>query len=121
MVGGVREIFLGGRQDPSFGPIVGVGFGGTLVEVLDDIAFRLCPVSKRDLREMLHEVRLFDALRKLPDGRETDFPFIEECLVRVSHLLTRFPEIDELDLNPLKVFDLGQGGIFVDARLAIKL
>jgi len=120
MVGGIREIFLGGRQDPSFGPIVAVGFGGTLVEVLDDIAVRLCPVSTRDLSEMLDEVQLFHALRRLPDGRDSDFEFLEECLVRLSRLLCNFPEIDEMDFNPLKLYDPGVGGIFVDARLAIK-
>ncbi len=120
MVGGIREIFLGGRQDPSFGPIVAVGFGGTLVEVLDDIAVRLCPVSTRDLTEMLDEVQLFHALRRLPDGRDSDFAFLEECLVRISNLLCNFPEIEELDFNPLKLYDPGEGGIFVDARLAIR-
>ncbi len=120
MVGGIREIFLGGRQDPSFGPVLAVGFGGTLVEVLDDIAVRLCPVSSRDLSEMLDEVKLFHALRQLPDGRDSDFEFLEECLVRISHLLCNFPEIDELDFNPLKLYDAGEGGIFVDARLAIR-
>lgn len=120
MAGGLREVFLGGRQDASFGPIVAVGFGGTLVEVLDDISVRLCPVSNRDLTEMLDEVKLFHTLRHLPDGRNSDFPFLEECLVRISHLLCSFPEIEELDFNPLKLYDAGAGGIFVDARLCIK-
>lgn len=120
MVGGIREIFLGGRQDPSFGPVLAVGFGGTLVEVFDDISVRLCPVSTRDLGEMLDEVRIFQALRQLPDGRDSDFEFLEECLVRISHLLCNFPEIDEMDFNPLKLYDAGEAGIFVDARLAIR-
>jgi acyl-CoA synthetase (NDP forming) len=120
MVKGFREVFVGGRQDPSFGPVVAVGFGGTLVEVLNDIAVRLCPVSHRDIREMLGEVNLFKAFRNLPNGRQTDFSYLQRCVAVVSQLLVAFPEIDELDLNPLKLFDAGEGGVFVDARLAIR-
>lgn len=120
MVKDIREVFLGGRQDPSFGPVVAVGFGGTLVEVLDDISVRLCPVSNGDIEEMLGEVELFRAFRDWPGGHGADFDFVRNCVARLSQLLVNFPEIDEIDLNPLKLFDQGEGGIFVDARIAIK-
>jgi acetate---CoA ligase (ADP-forming) len=121
MVKGFREVFLGGSQDPSFGPVVALGFGGTLVEVMNDISMRLCPVSIGDIQEMLDEVHLFRAFRKLPGAEGADFPFVEQCVATLSDLLVNFPEIDEIDLNPLKLGALGQGGVFVDARLAVKV
>ena len=120
MVKDIREVFLGGRQDPSFGPVVAVGFGGTLVEVLDDISVRLCPVSEGDIGEMLSEVRLFKAFENWPGGQGADFDFVRDCVARLSQLLVSFPEIDEIDLNPLKLFTSGKGGIFVDARIAVR-
>jgi len=119
MVRGIREVFLGGRQDDSFGPVVTVGLGGSLVEILDDVSVRLCPVSAGDVAEMLSEVVLFKAFRGDARQRAADFPFLEECIQRVSNLLVDFPELAELDLNPLKLFDEGQAGLFVDGRIRL--
>ncbi len=119
MVRELREVFLGGRQDPSFGPVVTVGLGGSLVEVLNDVTVRLCPVSAGDVDEMLSEVVLFKAFRGDSRQRPADFPFLQECIHRVSNLLVDFPEIAEMDLNPLKLFDEGQAGQFVDGRIRL--
>jgi acetyltransferase len=120
MVKGIREVFLGARRDPSFGPVVAVGFGGVYVEVLNDISFRLCPVTVGDVEEMLSEVNLFRAFRGTLSEPAADFPFLSECVCKLSNLMVCFPEIDEVDLNPLKWFDAGSGGMFVDGRIAIR-
>jgi len=120
MIKGMREVFLGGRQDPSFGPVVAVGFGGVYVEELDDITFRLCPVSVGDVEEMLGEVSLFRAFFDKVRQRPADFPYLKECVHRISHLLVHFPELVEIDLNPVKLFDDGQRGTVVDGRIAVR-
>lgn len=119
MVRGLREVFIGGRQDRSFGPVVTVGLGGSLVEVLNDVTVRLCPVTEGDVEEMLSEVVLFKAFGGDSRQRPADFPFLRECIHRVSNLLLDFPEIEELDLNPLKLFDEGLAGLFVDGRIRL--
>ena len=119
MVKGFKEVFLGGRRDPSFGPVIGVGIGGTFVEVLDDIAFRLCPVSRSDVEQMLSEVNLFKAFRGKNGEKGADFAHLARCVHNLSHLLTRFPEIVEIDVNPVKLFDEGSGGLAVDGRIRL--
>ena len=121
MVRGFREIFLGGRRDESFGPVVAVGIGGTYVEVLNDITFRLCPVSTGDVDEMMSEVNLFKAFRGKQGRAGGDFEYLKECVHRLSHLLVNFPQIAELDINPLKLADEGLGGVAVDARLRLEI
>jgi len=120
MVKGLWEVFLGGRQDPSFGPVVALGFGGVYVEVLNDISVRLCPVSAGDVDEMLKEVNLFKAFRGKTGDKGADFAFLRECVFKLSQLMLLFPEIEEIDLNPLKLFGAGHGGRFVDGRIAVK-
>lgn len=119
MIKGFREVFLGGRRDPSFGPVVGVGFGGTYVEVLNDISFRLCPVSKSDVEQMLAEVNLFRTFHGKNGEPGGDFSHLSRCVFRLSHLLTRFPSISEIDVNPIKLFDAGAGGLAVDGRIRL--
>jgi acetyltransferase len=119
MVSGIREVFLGGRRDASFGPVVAVGFGGTYVETLNDISFRLVPVSGCDVDDMMAEVSLFKAFWPRKDRLGGDFPFLKEAVQRVSCLLAQFPEIVELDVNPVKLLDQGRGGVAVDARIRV--
>ena len=119
MVRGFREIFLGGNRDESFGPVVAVGIGGTFVEVLNDITFRLCPVSTGDVEEMMSEVNLFKAFRGKHGEPGGDFEHLKQCVHHLSHLLVRFPQIAELDINPLKLADEGLSSIAVDARIRL--
>jgi acetyltransferase len=113
-----REVIIGGRRDPGFGPVVMFGLGGIYVEILEDVAFRLAPLAREDAESMVDEVR---GRRLLQGGRgqpPADKVAIVEALLGMSRLLVECPEIVEMDVNPLLVFE--QGAAAVDARAIVE-
>lgn len=113
------EILVGMVRDPQFGPLVTLGLGGIYVEVLKDATFRVAPFSRRDAEAMLGELRaraLLDGVRGAPP---VDKEAIVDCLLRIGQLVQDFPEIVELDINPLMVFERGQGATAIDMRLVL--
>jgi acetate---CoA ligase (ADP-forming) len=117
MVPGGVEVIVGVTQDSTFGPLVVYGSGGTLVELVADVAFRLPPLTDRDVAAMLDEVKgtaLLRGYRGAPRGDETA---LKEMLLRVSALVENCPEVREMDLNPVKV--LTSGVCVVDARIRV--
>jgi acetyl coenzyme A synthetase (ADP forming)-like protein len=117
--GGI-ETLIGVTTDPTFGPLLVCGFGGTMVELLRDVAFRLHPVTDVDAAEMiaaLRSSRLLDGYRGAPLG---DRDALISLIMRVSALVEAVPELSELDLNPVKVLTRGNGGVVVDGRLRLK-
>ena len=118
-IAGGHEVLIGMSEDPNFGPLVAFGLGGVYVELLKDIAFRVHPLTDVDTAEMLRETkgfRLLEGYRNQPKG---DIPALEEALERVSGLISVIPELVEMDLNPVKVLEPGQGVRVVDARMRI--
>ncbi|HEX5004091.1 MAG TPA: acetate--CoA ligase family protein [Gemmatimonadales bacterium] len=118
MVTGGRETIAGVTREPSFGPLVMFGLGGIFVEVLRDVVFRVAPISRRDAADMiagLRGARLLDSVRGAPPA---DRRAIEEVLLRLSRLATDFPEIAELDVNPLLAFP--DGTVAVDGRVLLQ-
>jgi len=115
--GGI-EIIIGVVRDPSFGPVLMFGLGGVLVEVLKDVVFRSLPLTEDDARSMLSEIRA----SKILDGVRGAPPADKEALVRlmlgISDLCTAFPEIAELDLNPVLAYPQGVG--ILDARILLE-
>ena len=120
MVKGGKEFIIGINRDPQFGPLLMFGLGGVYVEALKDVTFRVAPIDRREAREMLTEIRAYNLLRGVRGEKPSDLDAIAETLVRVSQLVTDFPEIVELDINPLLVFPAGQGVLGLDMRLALK-
>ena len=118
MISGGREVILGGKRDPSFGPVVMFGLGGVYVEVFDDVAFRVAPLTREDAEEMIAEVRGSRLLRGIRGEKPSDVEAVADCLLRLSQLLQDFPAIAEVDINPLIV--LGKGAKAVDARMVLK-
>ncbi|HEU4917075.1 MAG TPA: GNAT family N-acetyltransferase [Acidimicrobiia bacterium] len=119
-VPGGHEALIGMTQDPNFGPLVVFGLGGIYVELLQDVAFRIHPLSDVDAMEMIREIkgfRLLEGYRNEPAG---DIPALEQALLRVSGLVSAVPELQEMDLNPVKVLAPGQGTVVVDARMKIR-
>ena len=117
MVQGGRELIVGMSRDPSVGALLMFGLGGTLVEVLGDVVFRLAPIHRLEARDMLagiRGVRLLGAVRGAPPA---DLAALEDILLRVSQLATDFPEIREIDLNPVLAF--ADGARAVDARVML--
>jgi len=119
MVPAGLEILVGMNRDPQFGPLVTFGLGGIYVETLKDVSFRIAPFSPVEAGEMLAEIRahaLLDGVRGKPAA---DKEAIINTLLRIGQLVMDFPEITELDINPLMVYPRGQGAIAIDMRLAL--
>jgi acetyl coenzyme A synthetase (ADP forming)-like protein len=117
MVRGGRELIVGAARDPALGPMLMFGLGGVLVEVLGDVVFRLAPVDRLEAADMLREIRGVRILGALRGAPPVDLAALESVLLRVSQLATDFPEIAELDLNPVLAFD--SGAVAVDARVTL--
>ncbi|MGD9892147.1 MAG: acetate--CoA ligase family protein [Dehalococcoidia bacterium] len=111
------EVIVGMSKDPQFGPVIMVGLGGVLVEVLRDVAFRLVPLEPRDARDMLHEIKGFPLLEGYRGAPPADLAALESLILNVSRFVEAHPEIDELDLNP--VFAYPDGAVAVDARVIV--
>ena len=115
-----RELILGMSRDSQFGPLLMVGLGGIYVEVLKDVSFRLAPVSEEEAREMLQELKSYWLLQGARGEAPADIDAVIESMLRVSQLVTEFPEINELDINPLRVLEDGKGCLAADARIVLK-
>jgi acetyl coenzyme A synthetase (ADP forming)-like protein len=117
MVPGGVEVVVGTTLDPTFGRLVLYGSGGILVELLNDVAFRIHPLTDADAREMINEVKGSALLRGYRGGPKADQGALQDVILRVSTLLEHCPEVHEMDLNPVKV--LSDGAIVVDARVKV--
>lgn len=114
-----RECLVGVSRDPQLGPMIGFGMGGIYVEVLKDVVFRLAPLSKQEAQEQIEAIRSFPILRGVRGQAPADIASILDTILRTSQLVTDFPEIVEMDINPLMVYDQGQGSIVLDARIIL--
>ena len=119
MLKGGKEIIVGMNRDPQFGPLVMFGLGGIYVEVLKDVAFRIAPFSRQEAHEMMEEIRSYKLLTGVRGQAASDVDGIADSLLKLSQLVTDFPEILEMDINPLMVFDEGQGVMGIDMRLVL--
>jgi acetate---CoA ligase (ADP-forming) subunit beta len=111
------EVIVGMSKDPQFGPVIMVGLGGVLVEVLRDVAFRVVPLEPRDARDMLHEIKGFPLLEGYRGAPPADLAALESLILNVSRFVEDHPEIEELDLNP--IFAYPDGAVAVDARVIV--
>ncbi len=119
MVPGGREVLIGMSRDPQFGPLVAFGLGGIYVEALKDVVFRVAPFSRHEAEEMIGEIRAYPLLEGVRGEPPADHAAMADALCRVSQLVSDFPEIVELDINPLMVFEEGKGAIALDMRLVL--
>jgi len=118
-VAGGREVILGMSRDPQFGPLLLFGLGGVYVEALKDVTFRVAPIGRRAALEMMQEIRAYTLLRGVRGEKPADLEAVADIMLRLSQLVSDFPEIVELDVNPLKVFDQGRGALALDIRLVL--
>lgn len=114
-----QELILGGRQDPQFGPVVLVGLGGIFVEVFNEAAVRVAPITRNEAGEMLDELRGAQILKGARGRPPADWEALVEALLRLSQLLCDFPEIQEIDINPLRAYPAGQGCQALDGRVIL--
>jgi acyl-CoA synthetase (NDP forming) len=111
------EIILGANRDPQFGPLIAFGLGGVLVEILKDVALRFAPLSDRDARAMLDEIRARQLLEGVRGRPGVDRAAIESALVRLADLMVSRPDIVSIDVNP--AFAYPSGLVAVDARIQL--
>jgi acetyl coenzyme A synthetase (ADP forming)-like protein len=117
MLAGGTEVIVGSITDGSFGKLVAFGLGGVLVEVLKDITFRLAPATKDDALSMLDGIQAHDMLKGVRGGDPVSRDALADVIVKVSQLVSDFPEIVELDLNP--VFATKKDAIAADVRIVV--
>ncbi|MDA0667619.1 MAG: acetate--CoA ligase family protein [Planctomycetota bacterium] len=115
------ETFFGAATDPQFGRMLAFGLGGVHVEVFKDVVFRLHPLTKTDAEEMVSGIRakvMLEGARGKPPVNQKE---LVEVLLRLSRMLSDFPEIEELDLNPFLAGWRGKGSCVLDARVSLNL
>jgi 4-hydroxybutyryl-CoA synthetase (ADP-forming) len=120
MVRSGKEIILGAKQDPIFGPLVMFGLGGIYVEVLRDVVFRLAPIDENEASRMVHSIKTLNLLKGVRGEKPSDLGALVDSLQRLSQLVTEFPEIEEFDINPLLVLEEGKGVRTVDVRISLR-
>ncbi|MGD8997281.1 MAG: acetate--CoA ligase family protein [Anaerolineae bacterium] len=114
-----KETILGVNKDPTFGHMVMFGLGGIYVEVLKDVQFGIAPITPTQAREMITNLRSYPLLAGVRGEEASDMEAMADCLLRVSQMVTDLPQIVELDINPLFVYEAGKGVMAVDARIVI--
>jgi acyl-CoA synthetase (NDP forming) len=119
MVRGGKETILGMKRDPHFGALLMFGLGGIYVEVLRDVTFRIAPIRELGARNMIENIKGIKLLMGYRGEPPSDLEAIAQSLSRLSQLVTDFPEIEEMDINPLIVLPAGSGARVVDARILI--
>jgi acyl-CoA synthetase (NDP forming) len=112
------EVIVGMSKDPQFGPVLMFGLGGILVEVLKDVSFRIVPVTARDAREMIKEIKGYPLLEGYRGQKPASIPALEKLIVKVSQFIEKNPQIKELDLNP--IFAYHDKAVAVDARIILE-
>lgn len=117
---GGKEVILGMNRDPRFGPLMMFGMGGTMVEVLKDVSFYLAPVTANEAKQMLRSTKTYQMLEGFRGDEGVDIDALAEAIQRLSQLVTEFPQIKELDINPFLVGPAGTTPIAVDARMSVE-
>ncbi len=114
------DMFIGGKFDRSFGPAIVFGFGGIYVEVFKDVQTCLCPADARLVRKKIESLKSYAILRGARGMKPADIDGYVDAIVRASWILAEFPEIKEMDINPLRLLKDGSGVIALDARMVME-
>lgn len=114
-----REMIIGMSRDPQFGPMVMFGLGGIYVNFLQDVAFRLAPLNEREAQKMMEETKSFTLLKGVRGQAASDIDSLRDAILRIGQLVWGFPEIDELDINPIFVYDEGKGVSALDVKITL--
>jgi acetyltransferase len=112
------EVIIGTKIDPQFGPVIMFGIGGILVEVVKDVSFRVLPISRKAPYKMMREIKSFPILDGVRGRQPVDQEAIAQLLLRTSEIIEAYPQIQEMDLNPVIVHESGL--TIVDVRIILK-
>lgn len=113
------EVIVGFSRDRQFGPVVAFGLGGVLIEVLEDVAFRLAPLDSGEAGRMIGQLKGEKLLKGFRGAPPADLEAIKDVIVKVSQLGVEYPEIVEMDLNPVVAYP--EGVLALDARIRLSL
>ncbi|MEW6261539.1 MAG: acetate--CoA ligase alpha subunit [Thermodesulfobacteriota bacterium] len=113
------EVILGAIRDPKFGPLVMFGLGGTLVEAIKDVSFRLAPMWEISAEIMMQSIKAYKVLQGVRGNPPSDIDALKDCILRLSQMISDHPEIAELDINPLIVYPDGEGCVVADSRILL--
>jgi acetyltransferase len=119
MITSGKEVILGMKKDPQFGPMLMFGLGGIFVEVLKDVSFSLAPITAKECKKMIESTKTYKLLTGVRGQKAVDIQSIITSLLQLSQLVIDFPEFEEVDINPLKVGQPGEGSYVVDARIIL--
>jgi acetyl coenzyme A synthetase (ADP forming)-like protein len=114
-----REVIIGMKRDPIFGPLIMFGLGGIYVEVMKDVAFRVAPFDRETALEMIHEVKAIRLLEGVRGEAPADIEKLADTVLALSELALSFPAIEEFDINPLLVLSEGKGVVAIDMRFLV--
>lgn len=114
----ITELIIGMTTDPQFGPALMFGIGGILVELLEDVSFRIAPITEYDAKEMIQEIKGFPILDGYRGKPKADINAIVDLLLKISDFVIEHEEIFEMDLNPVFIYE--SGVTCVDARIILK-
>lgn len=117
---GGKEVIIGAKGNEGLQPTLMFGLGGVFVETLKDVQFSLAPLSEEEALEMIRRIKGYQILAGARGEKAVDIDRLAEILIRLSQLASDFPEIDEMDLNPVFAFEKGKGTVVVDARMKIR-
>jgi acetyltransferase len=115
-----QEVIVGMKRDPNFGPLLMFGLGGIYVELFSDVAFRVAPVSRGEALAMIHQTRAGRLLTGFRGQPQADLEAVVDVILRLGQLALDFPEVDEVEVNPLLVFERGRGALALDCRAILK-
>ncbi len=119
MVKGGKELIIGSKLEPGFGPVIMLGMGGIYVEVLKDVTFRLAPITDKEADDMINSIKTKKLLEGVRGEKPSDLKKLSELIQRLSTLVTDFKEIKELDMNPVLVMEQGNGCKILDVRIGL--
>jgi acyl-CoA synthetase (NDP forming) len=113
------EVIIGMFTDAQFGPVLMFGLGGIFVEIIKDVSFRIVPLTQKDTREMIRQIKGYPLLEGYRGQERVDISNLESILLKLSKFVEQYPEIKEFDLNP--IFAYSDGAVVVDARVIVNM
>jgi acetate---CoA ligase (ADP-forming) len=114
-----KEIIIGMKRDPGFGPLIMFGMGGIFVELYKDVSFRVAPLSRSEVKDMIASTKAYQLLKGWRGEPVYDIHAIEEAILKLSQLACENPSISEIEINPLRVFEDGNGALALDCRMIL--
>lgn len=115
-----REVLIGLTRDEQFGPVITFGLGGVFVEIMKDVTQRIAPLTKEDVDTMVRSIKSYPILTGARGGKAADLNSLKETIFRIAQIALDFPEISELEVNPVMVGDEGKGAVAVDTLVVLR-